>query len=359
MILKHTFFELIQVALGTRICLSHTPTVEEWGKLYELVKKQELIGICFFAVELLHIQHQTPPSEILVQWFGMAEIIKKRNKVVDKQCVELAHRFDADGLEYCIMKGQQVGRYYGNMAQFRQPGDIDVWIKGGMKKVIDYVQNIAPTNSISHQHVHLHVFENTTVEMHYIPAELHDPFFNYALKYHLQYFGNFKKLDDSGCLNGISAPSDEFNIIHIIAHSFRHLFGEGLTLRQLMDLYFVLNNWNPSDEVKIKIKESIIDCGLYKYTGAIMYVLAKAFGLSNEKMICSPMENEGCFLLNFIMDTRCSGFGASESAWKRFWRIQKFNLRLWRLAPSEVFWTPIWRIFNWLWMKRHGYVYCG
>lgn len=36
------FFELIQVALGMRICLSHTPTADELGELYAMAMKQSL-----------------------------------------------------------------------------------------------------------------------------------------------------------------------------------------------------------------------------------------------------------------------------------------------------------------------------
>lgn len=45
------FFELIQVARGTRICLSHTPSANEWGVLYAMAKKQSLVGVCFAGVQ--------------------------------------------------------------------------------------------------------------------------------------------------------------------------------------------------------------------------------------------------------------------------------------------------------------------
>ena len=48
--LEDLFFELMQVALGTRICLSHTPSADEWGELYAMAKKQSLVGICFAGV---------------------------------------------------------------------------------------------------------------------------------------------------------------------------------------------------------------------------------------------------------------------------------------------------------------------
>ena len=55
------FFELIQVALGCRICLSHTPSADEWGELYAMAKKQSLLGVCFAGVQRLVEQNQEPP----------------------------------------------------------------------------------------------------------------------------------------------------------------------------------------------------------------------------------------------------------------------------------------------------------
>lgn len=56
------FFELIQVALGMRICLSHTPSANEWGKLYAMAKKQSLVGVCFVGVRKLVEQRQELPE---------------------------------------------------------------------------------------------------------------------------------------------------------------------------------------------------------------------------------------------------------------------------------------------------------
>ena len=51
--IDNIFFELIQVAIGNRICLSHSPTAEEWKALYEIAKKQSLVGVCFAGVQRL------------------------------------------------------------------------------------------------------------------------------------------------------------------------------------------------------------------------------------------------------------------------------------------------------------------
>lgn len=47
--MEELFFELIRVAIGTEICLTHFPTANEWGKLYEAAKKQSLLGVCMFC----------------------------------------------------------------------------------------------------------------------------------------------------------------------------------------------------------------------------------------------------------------------------------------------------------------------
>ena len=64
MTIEQLFFELTQVAIGTRICLSHTPSADEWGELYAMAKKQSLIGICFAAVQKLQCNdHQEPRTK--------------------------------------------------------------------------------------------------------------------------------------------------------------------------------------------------------------------------------------------------------------------------------------------------------
>ena len=137
-----TFFELIQVAIGTRICLSQTPSADEWGELYAMAKKQSLVGVCFAGVQRLYNDNvngnPSNPSNPLnpsnpsnlpemdyLQWMGMAAKIQQRNEVVDQQCKELWNVLHEAGLDVAVMKGQAIGCYYGELSQLRQSGDID------------------------------------------------------------------------------------------------------------------------------------------------------------------------------------------------------------------------------------------
>lgn len=134
------FFQLIRVAIGNAVCLLHTPKAEEWQMLYEMAKKQSLVGICFAGVQRLFSQHQSPPEMLYLQWMGMAAMIQQRNEKVNKQCAELTERFAKMGLRSCVLKGQGVAALYrvglsslngtfsnsSDLSKLRQSGDIGI-----------------------------------------------------------------------------------------------------------------------------------------------------------------------------------------------------------------------------------------
>ena len=74
--INNLFFELIQVAIGTRICLSHTPSADEWGELYAMAKKQSLVGVCFAGVQRLQTQRQEPYEMLYLTWMGSKRSVK-------------------------------------------------------------------------------------------------------------------------------------------------------------------------------------------------------------------------------------------------------------------------------------------
>ena len=66
--LSSIFYQLIQVALGLRPFLSHSPSADEWGELYAMATKQSLIGVCFAGVQKLQTQRQEPPEMTYLTW---------------------------------------------------------------------------------------------------------------------------------------------------------------------------------------------------------------------------------------------------------------------------------------------------
>lgn len=360
--INEIFFELIQVALGGRVCLSHSPTDEEWKQLYDMAKKQSLVGICFAGVQKLvdsEMEDYCGMSELqYLTWMGMAAKIQQRNETVNKQCIELQDRFTKEGFRSCILKGQGNAENYGSLALLRQSGDIDIWVEGGYEKVMAWVQKVAPTREVNQHHAHFDCFPDTEVEIHYYPFVLNNPFRNKVLKRYFaesesSQFSHQAKLPDGST---IIAADNSFNLVFQLVHIFHHLFTEGIGLRQLMDYYFVVRTVQEVQEVQ----RVVYDLGLNTFASALMWVLGEVFGLEEEYMLWTPDEKNGKFLLNEIM--LAGNFGHHDervpknmSYWKSFWYLNFHNLRLIRFDYWSWFWTPIMRIKGFVWRRVNGY----
>lgn len=94
------FFELIRVSIGTGVCLSHTPSTAEWQTLYDIAKKQSLVGICFAGVQKLQKQRQAPPEMLYLQWLGMAAKIQQRNEFMDRKCQDVGKYLTESGFTW-------------------------------------------------------------------------------------------------------------------------------------------------------------------------------------------------------------------------------------------------------------------
>lgn len=123
------FFELIKVALGKSATLNKFPASKEWEAMLAIVEKQSVAGLALNALEKLSAQGVKPPTEILLEWIGIAENIRQQNGLVCKRCQEIEKIFSEGGFRCCVLKGQGTALYYDNPER-RQSGDIDLWIKG-------------------------------------------------------------------------------------------------------------------------------------------------------------------------------------------------------------------------------------
>lgn len=365
MTMNELFFELIQVALGVRPCLSRSPNGTEWGELYKIAKKQSLVGVCFAGVQKLLTQKQEPPEMLYLTWMGMAAKIQQRNEVVNKQCFELQAKLAADGYRSYIMKGQSNAALYGDLQMLRQSGDIDVYIEGGLDKVLAYAKTFGNVEHVNELEMSVPIYQDTEVEFHYRPFIMRNPFKNRKLQRFFKeqeekQFSNSLILDKEKKLS-IVVPTTEFNLVHQLAHIHLHLFTEGIGMRQLMDYYFVLKTLSVSPlkgECIENVKKVVSELGLNRFASALMWVLEHVFGLDVECMLWEPNEKDGRLLLDEVMTGGNFGKHNEEqndrkgkvgySVWALFFR----NLRLSRFDRGDWFWGPVWRISHKLTRKK-------
>lgn len=360
--MNELFFELIQVSLGTRICLSHTPNADEWGELYSIAKKQSLVGVCFAGVQRLQSQKQAPPEMLYLTWMGMAAKIQQRNEVVNRQCVDLQAKLSAEGLRSSILKGQGVASLYSaHLRGLRQSGDIDVYVDCGMEKAMEYARGKFSEVEYDYINAHLLIYTDTEVELHWRIGYMVNLFKNRKLQ------GWVKSHEDSvfggkACFDAgeITVPTAEFNAFYILLHAFNHVNSEGLGLRQLMDYYFVLRDAQTKGFSGSKVQEFqalLKEFGMMKFARGVMWLLHEVFGMERECMICEPDEKEGRFLLNEVMTG--GNFGHHDERMKKIGTGKmvsvmnevQHSMSIASHYPSAVFWRPIWIVYHFVWKR--------
>ena len=370
------FYDLIQVAIGRKTCLSHTPSADEWGELYAMAKKQSLVGVCFAGLQRLGADAdegftRIGISEMLyLTWMGMAAKIQQKNEVVSKQCVALQERFAAAGYKSAVLKGLDYGRcyFYDNdnvddnhscLSQLRQSGDIDLWVDGDRDEVIAWTKKEGiEIGHIDIKHSDMWFFRDTEVEVHFQPSWMYCPKTGKRLR---EWFQSFKFQEFQKVPSGFLVPPMEFSLVYCMVHIYRHFFSEGIGLRQVLDMYFLL--LHSSHEQREKAMHVMDKLHMRKAVSGIMYLLQECFGMDSSMLFCSADEKLGLFLLSEMMTT--GNFGHDDNRykhlpkslrWQRGFIGLKRNWKYFGYFPEEVLWSPMWKVWHYCWRKRKGYL---
>ena len=359
--MEKLFFELIQVAIGRSDALSRIPSAKEWCALYGLAVKQAMAGVCFCGIQRLPKEQVVHlPKQLMMQWFALAEQIKQQNALVNTRVCELQRLLEADGLRACVLKGQGIAELYNlnlDLNMYRQSGDIDVWVDVERDEIIRYMKARYTCGKAVIHHIDVEVFDDVPVEVHFLPS------YAYFLPRYRAYKRFFKAYKDECFVSsglGFCVPSLRFNVVYLLMHIFRHVFHEGIGLRQLMDYFFLLKNFNVN--LDLNVDRWLRELGLLRFAGAVMYVEREVFGLQKENMICEPDEKAGRFLLDEIM--RAGNFGQydprirdahSGGSVMLYMKNVKRLFSMVMFYPSEVLWAPFWKVGHFVWRKAKGF----
>ena len=238
-----------------------------------------------------------------------------------------------------------------------------------VRSVIEFCLSKKRGEYVYYHNLDFPVLKATPVEVHYRPTWLYNPFRNRVLQ---RWFASQKVISNKEEVksayaeyDGYKIPSVEFNVVFQLLHLYKHIFEEGIGLRQLLDYYFVVQNINDNDtqsEIATKTKrpsdyengsnnkdnrdnkDNIIllnslnqraeasdlnllnqrsalnseasaevlnqrgarlelfkKLGLKEFAGAVMYVMREVFAMPEERMLCRPDEKRGRKLLEEIM----------------------------------------------------------
>ena len=350
------FYELIQVSLGGRKCLSHILTAQEWSALYKESEKQAILGVMLIGIDSLPIE-QRPPKSLLLNWIGVGETIRHQNGLVNQRCCDLTKIFADTNQRYCILKGLGNAMMYPN-PNSRNAGDIDVWLEGGKKKVVAFVHSLYPDINVQYHHMDFPVFSDVEVEVHYFPSFCYNKIHNRRLQRYFrsrseEQFEHLVKWKDSDI--EFCVPTLSFNLVFQLSHMMRHFFTQGIGLRHALD-YFYLLSQNITDSEKKEAVCVMKRCGMYKFLCALMWIEKEIFGLRMNLDIAPVNEKAGKMVLQEMMAGGNFGKNYSHNSGSliaRYYGQMFYRIRYIKEFPSEPLWRPIALIWDFV-KKRVG-----
>ena len=389
------FFDFLKYCLGNEVDMSGVVARMDWRQLFVFSSKQAILGFCFEGIERLGKEYpsllkENPiGQELLMAWMGKAQQIRRQNMKVNVTAGKLYRQLREDGLRCCILKGQGNALMYPNPYS-RNPGDIDVWVNASRDEITEYARgHFSLEDDMRYHHLETKL-DGVPIELHFVPGTMNNPVYNRRLQKW------FKRNGDLQCSNVVSlpdgageiaVPTASFNVIYQLCHLYHHFFDEGIGLRQIIDYYYVLgsntdftentdshllgdggSNTNRTNNTNVGGSPSVISVGdllkhlgLWKFAGAVMWVLHEVLGLPEEMMIAPMDEKRGRLLLGEILDG--GNFGKHAEKYGHFTQqgmAKKYFLKIWRnmhfvrYYPAEALSEPVFRTWHFFWRVSHG-----
>ena len=235
------FFDFLRFCIGSAKKIPGSLKEVDWKELYAIAKKQCLVGVLFDGIKKLPAEYVGMKKELLLLWMAESQMLENANVRLNDAAIQVSEWFRKKGFRTCILKGQGNALMYPNPYS-RTPGDIDIWVESGDKRVISFVRSISPHEKACYHHIEFPSYKGVEVEVHYRPSFLLCFWHNRKLQ---KYYERVKEEQFShrvmlGEQGEIAIPTVEFNLIFQLTHIFSHLMNEGIGLRQLLDYYYVL-----------------------------------------------------------------------------------------------------------------------
>ena len=252
------FFDFLRFCIGSAKEIPDSSKEADWKELYAIAKKQCLVGVLFDGIKKLPAEYVGMKKELLLQWMAESQMLEKANVRLNDAAIQVSEWFRKKGFRTCILKGQGNALMYPNPYS-RTPGDIDIWVEGGDKRVISFVRSISSHEKACYHHIEFPSYKGVEVEVHYRPSFLLCFWHNRKLQ---KYYERVKEEQFShrvmlGEQGEIAIPTVEFNIIFQLTHIYSHLMNEGIGLRQLVDYYYVLCDFYKVYQKSSKITPSL------------------------------------------------------------------------------------------------------
>lgn len=348
-----------------------------WANLLQFAKKQSVVGVYWQGVKRMSVLETNRPSEDdVMDWMVEVSKIAKRNREVNAVAVKVTKGFRQQGFDACVLKGQGNALLYPTPSS-RTPGDIDVYVhprqQGGgwrndetaIRETITFCKGLDKSARAVYHHIDIPAVDKVPVDVHYRATWLNAPVNNRRLQNLLSTLlsreDGTKRVALPEEAGEINIPGFSFNVVFQLSHILNHLLHEGVGLRQLVDYYYLLRSHACSTGDQAWLDTSLKRCGLHKISAAVSWMLVNVLGLPENYLITTPNERYGQQLMREIMVG--GNFGKYDERLLSGTSRSKLGANIQRLVrdarmvvyyPSECLWEPWFRMWHWMWRKKHN-----
>lgn len=350
------FFSLLRYSLGTQKKLVYKQiTDKDWEKLYDLSEKQTMTGVISDTMNMLPDGVRLPTIGVKMLFIKKALVIESANRMLNDSVVDLYKRLKKHGIRGVILKGQGLALLYNNVMS-RCPGDIDLWMVDCKRRdIVEFIKKEYGTDiNVDYLHVSSLIESRVELEAHMFPSLLFSPLRNMRLR---ALFDKWKEnVVCSELPNGVGkiiVPSDEMNRVYLLLHMYRHVFCEGIGLRQLYDYAIFLKKGCSEEEKRIFLLQTK-RLNVRRFAAAVMYIMKEVFGLADELLLVNPDNVLGKLLLDDIMEGGNFGKFKVNYRKKRHNKIFEFilrnvnSIRKWGAYREEALWKPLFEMYLFL-----------
>lgn len=377
--INNLFFELIRVAISNQVCLSHTPSADEWGELYAMAKKQSLVGICFAGVQSLQMQQQTPPEQLYLQWMGLAAKIQQQSENHRRVLSLVGEVLKNSGIRSMLMKGLVCASRYPEPL-LRQCGDIDFVVREeDYVRTLDALKDVADVDrTLVHEHHGMAYIDGVQLEPHYKIHNYQNPWNDITMRMlQAELFASDEHVSIKIGDAEVEKMLLEFEGMFLVSHMINHIYAEGLGMRQIMDFAFWIASLHVRGEGVLRsggcsceqARREVRDFDMELYHAYLdkmhMRRAAKIFTIISERLLgidtrifdYQYSNKELSFadkLAEDIMKVGNFARGAEDSPQAGIsayiWTIKRV-ISLGYLCPSEAYWWPVSKFFRYFWRK--------
>lgn len=417
--IQEKFLQLVQISMGFRSRFDVAPDEAEWWAILEEAEKQGLTSFLFTGVDRLE-DDQIAPFRPRSRFAAKAFRTAGKNAAMDQSAAALSSLFAELGRASCVLKGQGTAMLY-EFPERRQCGDIDIWVEGDTAQTVALLKSRWPVGDVVYHHAEVRMLKDVPVEVHFHPTWMNDPFANHRLQ---RWFED--KAGKGFChfteVKGFKVPDTEFNLVFSLVHIFRHIFYEGVGMRQLVDYGHIL--MHATAEESKSAYDFLCSIHMQKFCAAMMWVMRDCLGLGGQEsqgaegmqgtviaqetvvaqgmvgtvaavpqsehkttthhgqsttpqhgkskltpqgkasmLLCEPDEKDGRAIMesvflggNFGRHDARNTHKSGEGLIARIIRIGRLRSRFALTYPREILWSPIFKTWQYIWRRSHGYV---